>query len=68
MCYPLSWVEVGGGAHLYHPQCVSPTLGGDGVRGSFATAKVCHPLLCGSGGGAHLLCLPWNEEGETQCG
>ena len=58
VCSPLSWAEVGEGL-ICIIHSVSPyTLGGDGVRGSFATAKVCHPLPCGNGGGAHLLCLP----------
>ena len=55
-CVPLSWVVVGGGAHLHHPQGVSLYLGWWWGRGSLASSTECVSLsiLGGGGGGAHL--------------
>ena len=43
---PSTLGEGGGGAHLYHPQCISLYLGWRWGRGSFVSSTVCLPLPC----------------------
>ena len=52
----LPWVEVGGVAHLHHPQCVTPaTLGGGGGGAHMHHPQCVTPATLGGGGGvAHL--------------